>query len=181
MAVYLGTGIGNAMYIHGRFLEGKNGTSGELGHIPVPGKQRPCPCGNMGCIELIASGKRLEEIRAEQTPDAQGFEAMFENDANSSLIAEYLDNAACAVATEINILDPDTVILGGGVLTIRNFPYDTLLKRIRAHTRKPYPERTLSFIRLSGDPLQGVRGAGIYGWSRLQDASTVQAVNELPM
>lgn len=166
MAVYLGTGIGNAMYIHGRLLEGKNGTSGELGHIPVPDSQIQCPCGNIGCIEPSASGKRLEAIREVLYPQSPDFEAMFAVAGNSSEISRYLDHVACAIATEINILDPDCILLGGGVLSIANFPYDALLTLIRLHTRKPYPAETLRFIRLAVDPLQGMRGAGLYAWQR---------------
>ena len=167
MAVYLGTGIGNAMYIHGRLLEGKNGNSGELGHIPVPDNQTPCPCGNIGCIEPSASGKRLEAIRAALYPQSCDFEAMFTAAQKDPEITRYLDHVACAIATEINILDPDCVLLGGGVLSIANFPYDALLQRIYTHARKPYPAETLQFIRLEVDPLQGTRGAGLYAWQRL--------------
>ena len=167
MAVYLGTGIGNAMYIHGRLLEGKNGTSGELGHIPVPDSQTPCPCGNVGCIEPSASGKRLEAIRAVLYPKAPDFEAMFAAAQGDPEITRYLDHVACAIATEINILDPDCILLGGGVLSIANFPYEALLALIRKHARKPYPAESLRFVRLEVDPLQGVRGAGFYAWQRL--------------
>ena len=116
MAVYLGTGIGNAIYIHGRLLEGKNGTSGELGHIPVPDNQTPCPCGNVGCIEPSASGKRLEAIRSVLYPKAPDFEAMFTEAQSAPENARYLDHVACAIATENNILDPEYILLGGGVL-----------------------------------------------------------------
>lgn len=167
MAVYLGTGIGNALYIHGRLLEGKNGASGELGHIPVPGSQDPCPCGNLGCIELAASGKRLEAIRAAHCPEAPGFEALFASKEAMPDLERYLENVACALATEINILDPDRILLGGGVLSIPNFPYDRLLALVYKHTRKPLPGDTLQFLRLPEDALQGVRGAGLYGWQRL--------------
>lgn len=167
MAVYLGTGIGNAIFIHGRLLEGKNGTSGELGHIPVPDNQTPCPCGNVGCIEPSASGKRLEAIRSVLYPKAPDFEAMFTEAQSAPEIARYLDHVACAIATEINILDPDYILLGGGVLSIANFPYETLLALIRKHTRKPFPAESLRFLRLAVDPLQGIRGAGFYAWQRL--------------
>lgn len=167
MAVYLGTGIGNAMYIHGRLLEGKNGVSGELGHLPIPGDTTPCPCGNLGCIELYASGKRLEAIKAEYFPEARDFEAMFATAKQHPALERYLDFVSCAIAAEINMLDPDCVLLGGGVLSIANFPYDTLLRLIHAHTRKPYPADTLRCIRLPADPLRGVRGGGLYGWENL--------------
>ncbi|NLI21519.1 MAG: allose kinase [Clostridiales bacterium] len=164
MAVYLGTGIGNAMYIHGRLLEGKNGVSGELGHLPIPWDNAPCPCGNVGCVELYASGKRLEAIREQYYPEAKDFAAMFAAPERHPEIDRYLDCVACTVAAEVNILDPDCVLLGGGVLSIANYPYEELLGLIRKHTRKPYPADTLRVVRLPEDPLRGVRGAGLYGW-----------------
>ena len=58
------------------------------------------------------------------------------------------------------------LLLGGGVLSIANFPYEALLARVRAHARKPFPAETLRFVRLAPDALQGVRGAGLYAWAR---------------
>ncbi len=167
MAVYLGTGIGNAMYIHGRLLEGKNGVSGELGHLPIPGRTSMCPCGNQGCVELYASGKHLEEIMVRHYPQAKDFQGMFAVGERHPDLDRYLDCVACVIASEINILDPDCVLLGGGVLTIANYPYDELLSLILRHTRKPYPAENLRFIRLEADPLRGIRGAGLYGWAHL--------------
>lgn len=167
IAVYLGTGLGNAMYIHGRLLEGANGVSGELGHIPIPGNHTQCACGNIGCIESRASGKRLEEICHEKGLPDKAFTEALCGGAKDPLVFDFLDHIACAIATEINILDPDCVIIGGGVMMVPNFPYDDLLERIHVHVRKPDPADHLNFIRLSPDPLQGVRGAGIYGWRYL--------------
>ncbi|NMD38750.1 MAG: allose kinase [Christensenellaceae bacterium] len=164
IAIYLGTGLGNAIYIHGRMIEGANGVSGELGHIPIPGNKTPCPCGNIGCIEPRASGKRLEEICIEKGLPEKAFTKALADGASDPLISDFLDHVACAIATEINILDPNCVIMGGGVMMISNFPYDALLERIYFHTRKPFPAENLKFIRLEPDPLQGVRGAGIYAW-----------------
>ncbi|WP_343247672.1 allose kinase [Diplocloster hominis] len=164
IALYVGTGLGNALYIHGRFLDGKNGVSGELGHIPVMAKKDPCPCGNQGCMELYCAGKRLEQIHREHYPEAD-MEDLFGYYPDSDLLKEYVDNIAIAAATEINILDPDQILLSGGVIRMKNFPYEQLLDRIHFHTRKPYPEQNLQFIRGMDDPFSGVSGAGIYMWN----------------
>lgn len=171
IAVYLGTGLGNSMYIHGRFLEGKNGSSGELGHIPVEGNTQHCPCGNDGCIELRASGKRLEEIRNTYFSETANLEEVLKLHASHPVILEFIDCVSIAIATEINILDPDCILLGGGVISIPTFPYDSLIDHIRLHTRKPIPESNLEFIRIPKDPHQGIRGAGIYGWSHIGQSS----------
>lgn len=169
-ALYVGTGLGNALYIHGRFVNGKNGVSGELGHIPVPGSTRLCPCGNVGCLELYSAGKRLEEIRGELFPELDDFGRLFTLHSDHPAVLEFLDYIAIAAATEINILDPDTVLLSGGVVNMPDFPYERLLERIRFHARKPYPEQSLCFLRGTQDKCAGIRGAGIYLWERLRNA-----------
>lgn len=163
IALYVGTGLGNALYIHGRFLDGKNGVAGELGHIPVLGKNEPCPCGNEGCIELFCGGRRLEKIREEYYPNVP-FPELFSRCKGSEPLSAYLDAMAAAAATEINILDPDCVLLSGGVIHMADFPYDDLLLRIRGYVRKPFPEQSLNFVRGIADAFSGVLGAGIYMW-----------------
>lgn len=173
VAYYVGTGLGNALRIYGRFLDGKNGVSGELGHIPVLGRTDPCPCGNKGCMELYASGKRLEQIREACFPDMEDFSEIFTRHARHPAIEEFLDCVAAAVAIEVNILDPDTVVLSGGVLNMADFPYEALLARVRAHIRKPFPDRGLVFRRGDLDKRAGIRGAGIYLWERLSSVRTM--------
>ena len=63
LGMYLGTGFGNAIYVNGRFHAGKNGVSGELGHVPFFHLKEICPCGNEGCAELRCSGAHLQRIR----------------------------------------------------------------------------------------------------------------------
>ena len=164
IAIYVGTGLGNALYIHGRFLDGKNGVAGELGHIPVLEKKAPCPCGNEGCIELFCGGRRLEKIREEFYPQIP-FPKLFSLCKGEPPLSGYLDAMAVAVSTEINILDPDCVLLSGGVLHMADFPYEDLLSRIRSYVRKPFPEQSLTFVRGVTDPFSGVLGAGIYMWN----------------
>lgn len=163
IAIYLGTGLGNAIYIHGRLLEGKNGTSGELGHVPVPRSDVQCSCGNIGCIEMYASGKRMAEIHAEHYPKGTPFEVMFDQHHSLPAFRQFLDDVACAIAIEINILDPDGIILSGGILSNPEFPYHALLERIRFRARKPYPAENLNFIRPEENMDQGILGAAMYG------------------
>lgn len=167
IALYVGTGLGNALYIHGRFLDGKNGVAGELGHIPVMGITDPCPCGNEGCLELFCGGKKLEQIREEYYPKVP-FSELFSHYSKDGPLAVYLDAVAVAAATEINILDPDCILLSGGVINMADFPYEQLITRIRHYARKPYPEQSLIFSRGIIDPFSGVLGAGIYMWDRIE-------------
>lgn len=166
VSFYQGTGLGNGIYIHGRFLDGKNGVSGELGHIPVYGKTDPCPCGNTGCAELYCSGRALERLRDTAFPDIP-LESVFSHYESLPQLHAFIDYMAMAFTTEINILDPDYIILSGGVIQMKDFPYDELCGRIRHYARKPYPAQTLCFLKGSNHPFAGILGAGVYMWNRL--------------
>lgn len=157
-AYYIGTGIGNVLLFNGEIYKGKNGASGELGHIPVFDDDSRCGCGNTGCIENHAGGKFLARICQEKQVDIV---RVFQ-DTDAKEIQRYIDYIAIAVATEINILDPEQVLLGGGVLQMEGFPRELLEKKIREHTRKPYPEKNLSICYVEDDPQKGVVGAVMY-------------------
>jgi len=164
---YIGTGLGNAIYIAGKLLSGKNGTAAELGHIPVMNRHDPCGCGNAGCIELYASGKRLREICREHFPDTD-IREVFVKHGGSGVIQEFIEAIAIAVSTEINILDPDHVIIGGGVVNMDRFPKAELERYIKMHVRKPYPAERLSIVYTSENQKAGVYGAAYSALRRLR-------------
>ena len=101
--VILGTGVGGGIVVDGGALVGPNAIAGEWGHNPLPSPQpedlplRQCYCGRAGCIETYLCGPALER------------------DGDLSLYEERL---ARSLATVVNILDPDVVVLGGGVSNI---------------------------------------------------------------
>ena len=164
--IYFGTGIGNAILIDGAPLTGRHGAAGELGHIPVPGSQIPCGCGNVGCMEAVAGGKALARIQGERYPETP-IEALFSRHGDSAELRDVIDGMAVAVATEVNILDPDQVLLGGGVLSMKDFPRALLEERIQAHTRKPLPWRELKLIYTEDEPEKSVLGGAIYARRKL--------------
>ena len=88
--------------------------------------------------------------------------------ADTPEVLAQVDAMAATVATEVNILDPDYVIIGGGLPQMKGFPMETFLHRIRVHTRKPMPLEGLQirFARPNQD--NGIIGAGIYGWKKLR-------------
>lgn len=157
---YVGTGFGNVIAIGGEILVGKNGVAAELGHIPVRGLDMDCPCGNIGCVEMIASGKALKALQEKYYPE-ESISALFSLHADEAPIRAFINDLALPIATEINILDPDDVILGGGVLQMDGFPKAALEASIRAHARKPYPEQALCFHYSGEKQENGVIGAGI--------------------
>lgn len=166
IGVYVGTGIGNAIFFNGKPLSGKNGVSGELGHLPRAGSHEKCGCGNMGCSECYASGRRLVQLRDQYFPGTD-FPELFTKFADAPELVEYVDQIACTIAAEINILDPEYVVLGGGVLNMEGFPTEALKADIYRHTRKPYPARSLSFYRSKDTAENGVRGALTLGWKKV--------------
>ncbi len=165
---YFGTGIGNVICIDGKPLIGRDGVAGELGHIPVPGSREICGCGNVGCMESIAGGKYLAKLCREVYTDTR-IEDIFTRHGSESLLRDFVDRMAITVATEINILNPDYILIGGGVPNMRDFPLDLLEEMIRRHTRKPYPEQALKLHFVEDGGMKSVIGAGIYGMERMSD------------
>ncbi|MEO5740158.1 MAG: ROK family protein [Vicinamibacterales bacterium] len=127
--VILGTGTGGGVVVNGRVLEGRHGIAGEWGHNPLPwpeDSERPgprCYCGRMGCIETYLSGPGLSKtymaIAGRHAAAAEIAELADSGDsgANDALVV-YETQLARALASIINVLDPDAIVLGGGVSNI---------------------------------------------------------------
>lgn len=125
--VILGTGVGGGIAIDGRILTGRNAVGGEWGHnpLPWPGKTelpgRPCYCGRRGCIETFLSGPGLiADYRAGGGREDLDVPAIADAAAGGEPLAEaalmrYEDRLARSLATVINLLDPDVIVLGGGL------------------------------------------------------------------
>ncbi|MGA3305316.1 MAG: ROK family protein [Stellaceae bacterium] len=124
--VILGTGVGGGIAVHGRILTGPNGIAGEWGHNPLPWSrdaERPgplCYCGKQGCIESFLSGPSLARDHREQTGEEFDANQIAERAAQGDKISEatmqrYEERLARALASAINLLDPDVIVLGGGV------------------------------------------------------------------
>ena len=146
-------------------LLGRNGTAGELGHIPVDGSEVPCGCGNTGCIESVAGGKYLARLSRERYPDTD-ISQIFRKHGNEPLLKQFVDRMAIAAATEINILDPDYILIGGGVPNMDGFPQDFLLERIICRVRKPCPAEGIQIVFTGDTEEKGVAGAAFYAWFR---------------
>ena len=167
MGVYLGTGVGNAIAINGELLTGKHGVAAELGHIPMLNGKGKCGCGNEGCVEVYASGKRLQEICTEHFKEIPISE-IFEQCGEEEIIKSFVEMLALPVATEINILDPDVIFIGGGLISMKGFPVKLFEAAIHKHARKPFPEQDLHFNYSSLGQENGVRGAGVFAYKQLE-------------
>jgi len=166
LGFYIGTGFGNSIYINGQFLNGKNGVAAEIGHIPVLNNLRKCSCGNDGCIETIASGKRLEELKQIHFADTN-IREIFKKHGENPILKDFIRAIANPIATEINIFDPDHVIIGGGVVHMKNFPIKLLEKYIHKHVRKPFPELNLDISYAQSKKEAGVLGGAYYVYEKL--------------
>jgi fructokinase len=141
--VILGTGVGGGIVVRGQVLEGANAIAGEWGHNPMPAEpdHRECYCGRRGCIELYLSGPALA---------ADG------GAGDESALTRYERRLAKALAQVINILDPDAIVLGGGVSNIDRL-YETVPRLWGEHIFSDHVATRLLKHR-HGDS-SGVRGA----------------------
>jgi glucokinase len=126
----VGTGVGGALIVDGHLYVGRHGFAGEVGHLPMVDRGLLCGCGSYGCLETVASGTGIERYvksalaRGSKSlmtmEDAESARTISEFAHHGDLLAQrafkraarYLGRAA---ATLINTLDPDMVVLGGGV------------------------------------------------------------------
>jgi len=165
VGIYVGTGIGNSIIINGNEYVGNDGVACELGHIPVSGRDDPCSCGLKGCIELYAGGKMLERIWEEEFRETP-LENLFAVHSAASRVREYITDVANAIATEINILNPGHVVLGGGVLQMKSFPKELLKDIVLDKTRRPIPRDRINIVFSDGgNPYNGVIGAALFGFA----------------
>lgn len=133
--VILGTGVGGGIVVDGQLLAGANAVAGEWGHTPLPYLRadpatmrleagladRPCYCGRLNCVETFLSGPGLAKTHRELTgSDANADE--IENDAES--VDLYTTMLARSLAQIVNVIDPDVVVLGGGLSNIEGLADD---------------------------------------------------------
>jgi fructokinase len=161
--VILGTGVGGGIVIDGMPLSGGNAIAGEWGHNPLPWPSdaerpgRPCWCGRSGCIETFLSGPGLAaDYGGDASAAAIAAAAEAGEIAARASLARYIDRLARALATVINILDPDVIVLGGGLSQIASL-YEAVP---RAWTGYVFSDRVATQLTppRHGDS-SGVRGA----------------------
>ena len=136
--VILGTGVGGGVVVNGRILPGLHGIAGEWGHNPLRGESHPCYCGRSGCIEGVIAGPSLERFYREQGGDAIRLpEISLRAKAGEKLAIETLERLrekfAESIAAVINILDPDAIVIGGGVGNIPLLYEELTRESVLAH------------------------------------------------
>ena len=162
--VILGTGVGGGIAVHGKVLAGANAIAGEWGHNRLPGDEPgwpACYCGRMGCVETFLSGPGMRRDHAQfsgenMDPAEIVASAAAGNAACEATLRRYETRLARALAEVINILDPDAIVLGGGLSNI-----DRLYDRVpKLWTAQVFSDQVATQLLKSrhGDA-SGVRGA----------------------
>jgi fructokinase len=165
--VILGTGVGGGLVVNKAIIAGRNRISGEWGHNPLPWPKpeewpgRQCYCGKTGCIETFLSGPGMSRDYQRVT----GYVASAEDITHSATAGDstareflclYQDRLARGLASVINVLDPDAIILGGGLSNVECL-YLGLVEQIARYAFSDYVG-TKIYRAAHGDS-SGVRGA----------------------
>ena len=131
--VILGTGTGAGIIVNGHILTGRHGLAGEFGHTPLPWPQpdelplRPCWCGQTGCLELYLAGPALAlDCDGPESCDARSLPTRAKNGEASAIAAltRHTNRLARALAVITNLLDPDVIVLGGGLSNMAHLYHD---------------------------------------------------------
>ena len=174
--VTLGTGVGGGIIVNGKIVTGTHGAGGEIGHVHVEDDEHEsCNCGNQGCLEQYASATgiaRLERewleksdepsvLRDREISAKAVFDAVKEGDALAKKVAdEFGAYLGKAVASMTAILDPEVIVIGGGVSKAGTFLTDWIDRYYRELTPISENKGEVRLATLGND-------AGIYGAARL--------------
>lgn len=165
MGLILGTGVGGGVVVNGRVLGGHHGIAGEWGHNTLPNEFTPCYCGKQGCNETVFSGTGLEKFYNARTGNTLRLPEIVARAANGDPHAvATLDRLrakfAEAIAYVINLLDPDAIVIGGGVGNLDLLYEDATRDAIVPHVFNP-EVRTRLLKPALGD------SAGVFGAAML--------------
>lgn len=167
VSVGLGTGIGGALVIDGKVFRGAHGFAGDFGHATIDIDGPLCACSKRGCFEALASGSALGRIGREYAQRGQGqslvdlagsiedivgkhvgASAQAGNQDAIAVIDEYAHNISLGLSSLTESLDPDIIVLAGGVVELGDVLYSPLMKHFEADTQgdknRPRPEIALA-------------------------------------
>ena len=166
-AVILGSGAGAGIAVGGRAHHGPNNSGGEWGHNPLPFPDtseipgRACYCGRHGCMETWVSGRAFEAQYEEHTGEKLKSSDIIEQKRNGDRLSgllwdRYVDRVARGLATVVNTLDPDILVMGGGMSNVDEL-YDDLPRELAKRTFSTVFHTPI--VRAKHGDASGVRGA----------------------
>jgi fructokinase len=163
--VILGTGCGGGVVVNGRVLRGRNHVTGEWGHNPLPWPRLDelpglhCWCGHWGCLESWIAGPSLaRDCDGEGAHDASGIPARAAagDAAAQAALDRHADRLARGLAQVVNLLDPDVIVLGGGLSNMQHL-YDQLPPLLARYAFSDFVQTPV--VRNRHGDSSGVRGA----------------------
>jgi glucokinase len=174
LTITVGTGIGCGVIVEGRVLRGAHGGAGELGHLPMDGRF-PCRCGVPGCVEPECSGSglvaRAAEVGLVVSDAAAVFAAAAAGEPRATrLIERMTDRLGALIAAAVQLLDPEVVVVGGGVSNAG----EALLTPLRSAVGRYALGSLGDGVRIVGAALgerAGVVGAGLAAWEVAGDGA----------
>ena len=184
VCVFVGTGVGSGIVRDGELYTGATGTAGEIGHIVVDYGGRQCGCGAMGCLEAYASRSAIEKritgalkkgrnsIILDYMEDGKAMSSGMIKKAleqGDELVTQALDEASeylsAGLASVINFINPELIILGGGLIDAIDYFYNKTI--LKAHVKAlPTPASKIEFKKAQLGDYSGVIGAAFLSDSR---------------
>ncbi len=160
--VILGTGTGGGIVADGKLISGVQNNAGEWGHNPLGSQGRPCYCGRRDCVETYLSGPGLVKTwrhaggRGSASAKEIAERGLNNEPAAKTALEHYHAHFARALANVINILDPDIVVLGGGLSNIDSL-YEDGVRALKQHIFSDTPHALI--VKNQHGDSSGVRGA----------------------
>ncbi|MFF5343162.1 ROK family protein [Streptomyces althioticus] len=171
--VPLGTGIAGAIGIDGKVEAGAHGFAGEIGHVVVRPGGAECPCGQRGCLERFASASAVSRAWAGASgdPDADAADcakAVASGDERAVRVwQEAVDALADGLVTALTLLDPRTLIIGGGLAEAGETLFTPLREAVR---RRVTFQKLPSLVPAALGDTAGCLGAGLLAWDLIETA-----------
>lgn len=160
--VILGTGTGGGIVVNGQVIGGAQGIGGEWGHMFLDHSAGHCYCGRVGCVEMILAGPSLERYYANQSGSIRSMREIVprfrsgQDPAATATLERFFHFFAKGIANVINVLDPDVVVLGGGLGQIDEL-YTQGVAQVKEHLFNPRMDT--QFLRPALGDSAGVFGA----------------------
>lgn len=179
VCVFVGTGIGSAIVKNGHIIYGATGTAGELGHIIVDLNGRPCACGAHGCLEAYASRSAIEtriegalkkgrkSCISEYLEEGKAITSSMirksierEDELVTQCVSEASEYLSGGLASVINLINPELIILGGGLIEAVDYFYKQTIKKAKSKSL-PLPAEKIRFSKTILGDYSGVIGAAL--------------------
>jgi len=173
----LGTGIGGGIIIDKKIYRGKDGVAGEFGHFTLKANNSNCSCGKKGHFEALASGRAISNLYKNLTGQklsAKKIEEKMKQGEKTAKIAveQASQNLALGLANLINTLNPEIIILGGGLIRFKNF-WQLAFKLLKKEKIYPFNLKTKVVVSRLGDDANLLGAAFFTGKLRGLDNSTI--------